>query len=273
MTGPERVETVRNPMSIVHLATKKFLEKNLPLSLESLLLGADTKHRYSKVACYITRRGLVLELGSGTSGLVLLSREKQRVISVDRTRYGRRGTANRVLADARFLPFANSIFETVVSVDMIEHIPASGRQLALNEMKRVTRGLVVLHTPVESPPLFLAAQYDAMLLKLRKKVRAYPTRELTEHVSSGHPTLDELTSVFPGASIIGTQNCHTWYFVMAIQSIPAFVPIMGLAHRILKRVYDRGDCFYSCVLVYDTTQTNTNPLRESEMETCAVVGP
>ena len=70
-----------------------------------------------------------------------------------------------------------------------------------------------------------------------------------------------------------TQNCHAWYFVMAVQSIPAFVPIMGLAHRILKRVYDRGDCFYSCVLVYDTTQTNTNPLRESEMETCAVVGP
>ncbi len=264
---------MRNPMSIVHLATTKFLEKKLPLSLESLLLGADTKHRYSKLACYITRRGLVLELGSGTSGLGLLSREKQRVISVDRTRYGRRGTTNRVLADARFLPFANSIFETVVSVDMIEHIPTSGRQLALNEMKRVTRRLVVLHTPVESPPLFLARQYDTMLLELRKKMRAYTTQELTEHVRSGHPTLDELTSVFPGSSIIGTQNCHTWYFVMAIQSIPAFVPIMGLAHRILKRVYDRGDCFYSCVLVYDTTQTNTNPLRENEIETCAVVGP
>ncbi|TMI32486.1 class I SAM-dependent methyltransferase [Candidatus Bathyarchaeota archaeon] len=260
-------------MSIVHLSTKRFLQKNLPPSLESLLLGADTKHRYSKLACYISCRGLVLELGSGTSGLVLLSREKRRVISVDRTRYGRRGTTNRVLADARFLPFANSIFETVVSVDMIEHIPASGRQLALNEMKRVTRRLVVLHTPVESPPLFLARQYDTMLLKLRKKVRAYSTQELTEHVSSGHPTLDELTSVFPGASIIRTQNCHTWYFVMAIQSIPPFVPIMGLAHRILKRVYDRGDCFYSCVLVYDTTQANTNPLGESEMETCAVVGP
>src|SRR5438094_7213890 len=86
MTDPERVETMRNPMSIVHLETKKFLEKNLPLSLESFLLGEDTKHRYSKLACYITRRGLVLELGSGTSGLALLSREKQRVISVDRTR-------------------------------------------------------------------------------------------------------------------------------------------------------------------------------------------
>ena len=91
------------------------------------------------------------------------------MISVDRTRYGQRGTTNRVLADARFLPFANGIFEMVVSVDMIEHIPASGRQLALKEMKRVTRRLVALDTPVESPPLFLARQYDTMLLKLRKK--------------------------------------------------------------------------------------------------------
>src|SRR2546427_10214868 len=88
MTGPERVERVRNPMSIVHLATKKFLEKNLPLALESLLLGPDTKHRYSTVACYTTRRGHVVEMGSGTSGLVLLCRAKQRVISVDTTRYG-----------------------------------------------------------------------------------------------------------------------------------------------------------------------------------------
>jgi len=49
----------------------------------------------------------------------------------------------------RFLSLANGIFQTVVSVDMIEHIPASGRQLALNEMKRVTRRLIALHTPVE----------------------------------------------------------------------------------------------------------------------------
>src|SRR5436309_15922862 len=113
-------------MSIVHLSTKRFLQKNLPPSLESLLLGADTKHRYSKLACYISCRGLVLELGSGTSGLVLLSRETRRAISVDRTRYGGPGTTNRVIAASTLLPYPNGIFETVVSADMSEHMPASG---------------------------------------------------------------------------------------------------------------------------------------------------
>src|SRR3954452_11546251 len=98
-------------------------------------------------------RGLLLDVGSGSTGIGPLLPRGWAVVSLDAdfADYGAIVTsqriATRVLGDVRCLPFADRTFDAVVAVDLLEHVTPSDRATAVGELCRVASRRAVIACP------------------------------------------------------------------------------------------------------------------------------
>jgi SAM-dependent methyltransferase len=53
-----------------------------------------------------------------------------------------------VQGDVRFLPFADHVFDSVICLEVLEHLERSGGEQLLQELERVARKQVIVSTPV-----------------------------------------------------------------------------------------------------------------------------
>ncbi len=87
-----------------------------------------------------------------------------------------------VLGSIVELPFRDAAFDAVVSMDTLEHLPASKRPKAVRELLRVSKDLVVIGFPYGEA----SSEYDRQALREeRRRGVAPPWRE--EHVVHGLP--------------------------------------------------------------------------------------
>jgi SAM-dependent methyltransferase len=112
---------------------------------------------FRTLAPYLAGRkiGHALEAGCGTGYLShLLQREREWPIvpldfSGDGLRYARSlGVRNPMQGDIRSLPFGDAVFDLVLSLDVLTHLPRGDELLAARELARVARrgGLVVVRS-------------------------------------------------------------------------------------------------------------------------------
>ena len=101
----------------------------------------------------------ILDLGCGTGeGSVLLRHCGASIVCVDVARYAvntcHRKGFDGVVAVGHFLPFKSSLFDGILSMDVIEHIPKKLVRQTFEEMKRILKsdGKIALHT---MPNVFL----------------------------------------------------------------------------------------------------------------------
>ena len=88
----------------------------------------------------------ILEVGSG--GLGIAPYLKMPVTGVDKEfEPPFHPLLKRVVGDATELTFPNDSFDVVISIDMLEHLPKQKRQVAVLEMLRVAKSLVVIGVP------------------------------------------------------------------------------------------------------------------------------
>jgi len=161
----------------------------------------------------------ILDVGSGkrswlaSHGLNVTSLDKRISEDID------------IVADARFLPFKNEAFDSVVSVDLIEHIPKGlDRNLSLAEMIRVAKKRVIVHCPLEDGVKFFGRRYDRLLQSYMDKLTGNIQKGSTwEHINSGHPSTTELTNF--GFNIRGSLNVYVWLFCLLVTYS---LPIIGL---------------------------------------------
>src|SRR5262245_6353103 len=98
-------------------------------------------------------RGLLLDVGSGSTGIGPLLPDGWTVVSLDAdfTDYGALVTskrrATRILGDVRFLPFPDRTFDAVVAVDLLEHVAQADRAPAIAELCRVASRRAVMACP------------------------------------------------------------------------------------------------------------------------------
>ena len=97
----------------------------------------------------------ILEVGSG--GLGIAPYLKMPVTGVD-TEFVPpfHPLLHRVVGDATKLQFNNDSFDIAICIDMLEHLPQSKRQLAIMEIVRVTKKLLIIGVPCGK----LAAEHD-----------------------------------------------------------------------------------------------------------------
>lgn len=102
-------------------------------------------------------------------------------------------TANiRPESDVEFkggvLPFADDAFDTVITVDTVEHVPPRQRQAWLRELFRVSRKLVIIAGPISNE---FNLDADRYLSELYERLHGKP-HQLAEHVINGRPTIAEI---------------------------------------------------------------------------------
>jgi len=112
-----------------------------------------TYHRYN--LCYQKiAGGRILDIGSG--GKSPLRFTCRFVIQLD---INRKGEID-IIASATHLLFKDNSFDTVVLVDVIEHLPQKDREVAVREAIRVCKSRVIIHTPLNDDYNFIARKMD-----------------------------------------------------------------------------------------------------------------
>ena len=184
------------------------------------LWGIDGRLRYQPVMRILREHGrredTVLEVGSGPHGLTLYW--PRSVVGYDTDFWGPNlGKLRRVKAEPgqKRLPFGNGQFDFVISMDMLEHLPADDRPELISELVRVSRRWVVLTCPCGP----LALECDRKLVDLCKQ-RGLNHRWATEHLQRGLPEVWEVERAFRFCldrhapvtlSVHGHLNTETWY--------------------------------------------------------------
>ena len=203
---------------------------DLPLRAARRVLGMTALDHLVRIEPVL---GLVEELGSGTlldagSGSLGLSPwlgSAWSVIAVDTSfddygaSRGFAGRARAVVADVRQLPFGDRAFDAVVALDLLEHVPAAGRDRALGELRRVTRRRLIVAGPTGETAL--AA--DRHLLGVLKRTPGW----LIEHVDQGFPTREQVTRALERHGtlrLLGNESVASHVrLVRAELSIPGFL--------------------------------------------------
>ncbi len=219
-------------------------------------LNLDVELRYRAVrralAPFVAEGTSVLEIGAGAVSIGRYLR--CRVTAVDASFDLRRSpSTSRVQASACSLPFRDQAWEIVCSIDMLEHIPPALRAVAIAEMVRVGRRVVVVAVPAGES----AYREDVWTHEYYIQHHGSPHRFAKEHVEYGLPTREGIIAAFDDAATrygrtlsvktISHLNLsfRRFYMKSALRSslIPRalYVGMFPLAY--VGRMFDLGECY------------------------------
>lgn len=136
----------------------------------------------------------VLEVGGGGESQVAAFLPRTRVVIADLEFRGAReaGVASVRADGCRPLPFRDGAFAAAVTVDTLEHLPPEARAPLVRELRRVSRGPIVVACPVSSPEADAAERALAVFFQV---VFGREHRWLAEHLAHGLPRAEEIDQV------------------------------------------------------------------------------
>jgi SAM-dependent methyltransferase len=132
----------KNPDSYVSILNKNGIDSYFIAQMDALRFSIFSK---TKNLCNKYLGGTVLEIGAGGD---YLKEEFKTIynewISLD---YDLRSNSIDLRGDGQQLPFKNEMFDTIISIDVLEHVP--NPEKFVSEMFRVLKpgGIVILSTP------------------------------------------------------------------------------------------------------------------------------
>jgi hypothetical protein len=151
-----------------------------------------------------------------------------------------------VVADATALPFADQQFEAVVSLDVLEHIPAHLRTRAIAEMARVAGRAVIVGFPPRQPWVEQAeVEANGRWHELFGEDYVW----LQEHKEFGLVETSEVVQTFEAAGMevlrFGQGNATLWASLMGAHFIkvkfPELEPLVEAADRLYNSRVFAGD--------------------------------
>jgi ubiquinone/menaquinone biosynthesis C-methylase UbiE len=157
-----------------------------------------------------------------------------------------------IIGDGCKLPFKDGVFDIVVSVDVVEHVPKSLRHNFYKELKRVCEKKLIITCPLQSTDgVFKGRSYDIAFQCLHEL--DYGSKELNtqQHIESNHPTLEEINEELPGSVIYGFTNCDVWLKYMIFSSKPFVRLFSGFLYYLFWKKYNQGKPFWGGVITSD----------------------
>ncbi len=221
----------------------------------------DQWQRYASVVQEIKKLGKqhlgILDVGGGGDIIrAFLNPRENGVHIIDTNIKGLRRVRDRqikvTVGDGCALPFKNDSFDVVISLDCLEHVPDSKKLDYCRELKRVAKGYVIIHCPADSADgKFQSTSYDTKFLRWYQQRFKRDEPSTLEHLKSGLPKLEQLTAAFPGAKIIGRQNCELWLTYMKREFTPYIKLVIGLFYKAFLLKKDSQPPYKSCLLVWN----------------------
>lgn len=178
--------------------------------------------RYLPIVDEINKLGKeskVAEIGSGSFGIApYLGRI---IIGVDlRFTEPYYPLVDRIEASSINLPFKSNSFDTVICVDMLEHLNSKKRKIAISEMIRIAKQKIIIAVPCGKK----AYSQDLILDKQYKKKFGRRYQFLVEQINYGLPVADDITETIKLAAnnlnkivvikVVGNENLSLRYFLM-----------------------------------------------------------
>jgi len=149
-------------------------------------------------------RGRALDIGAGS--LAFADEFASFFSSYTSLDYEIRSQRLGVQGDGQRLPFAANTFDTLISVDVLEHVPHPWEMLAEIERVLAPGGCAVLVTPF----FFWAHEEPADFYRLSKYGLALLCRELNLEVVSMEPTCGFIASLGLLGTVAITRLLHRW---------------------------------------------------------------
>jgi hypothetical protein len=189
--------------------------------------------RYSAVVPIVEESDgeALLEVGSGSEGIARFASPRWQVTVCDRdfTDYGAVEVPDdglrRIEGDVTDLPFADRKFDVVLALDLLEHLPAELRPVALKELARVARTRLVAGCPCGERALRAdrrLARYYAV------QPRATPPW-LVEHLDNGFPSAELLQTTlasFGSVRLVPNERIGTHLAVSVLEATPYLARLM-----------------------------------------------
>ena len=147
-----------------------------------LLMHPDTWERHAIVARLVGGTQEILDVG-GVRGQLAAFVTRARVVTINVE------PPADIVFDGRSFPFADSSFDAVVSLDVLEHLPQGQRRAHVLELARVARRRVVVCCPLGTLD-HVSAERD--LARWYRDTTGRSHRFLAEHLERGLPTADDL---------------------------------------------------------------------------------
>ena len=147
--------------------------------------------------------------------------------------------AHYVRADGSALPFGDSRFDLVVSLDSLEHVPRERREAYVCELLRVSRGYALILAPFAQDEVVLA---ERLLAEFIRVVNQEEQPQLREHRTFGLPELDEWTSFIRGRGYacitFSSGYLYNWLPMMLLKHFVLSLPESEALHRAIDRFYN-----------------------------------
>jgi SAM-dependent methyltransferase len=183
----------------------------------------DRYSRYAALAGVVRNslgpgRHRVLDVGDA-SGYLRVFDDELDVVSADVAIYGEPlPGAVRIVADGASLPFPDGTFDAVVSSDALEHVTPPRRREFLLETARVSRDLVAIAAPFDTPGVGGA---EDVVRRYALLATGVPQEQLEEHRHYGLPdivgTRETLQSCGLDVEVSGNGNLHDWVSMMLLK--------------------------------------------------------
>jgi SAM-dependent methyltransferase len=243
----------------------------LPTTFRLHAGNLDTALRYDAVLRLLAERwrpGMaLLEVGSGSGGVTEFLAHPVTGVDPAFERTAERGTEwlRRLPGRATALPVADSSFDGVLCLEMLEHLPPDEREPALREMVRALRprGRLIATFPADAT----AAALDRWLDGAYRRRHGEEHPWVGEHLREGHPRTADLVAALeraggPGARVqvqkhqpaLAFRMLHGLYTVRGGSALTGRYllgsePAVRAAFAVLRRAR-RGPC-YRTILVLD----------------------
>lgn len=130
----------------------------------------------------------ILEIGSGSLGIIPYLKRPIDGIDIDFSG-PKTQLLNKIRGSADNVPFKKNAYETILSVDVVEHLNKDKRELSVFECLRVAKKLAIIVVPIGKE----SEDQDRILYEYWKKI--FKTKDnlfLREHTENKLPTGDEI---------------------------------------------------------------------------------
>lgn len=191
----------------------------------------------------------ILEVGAGGAGITRYA--PTRTVAVEPYSSVRPTASVRpVIASGIALPFHDRAFNTVLSVDVLEHVRPTERLRFVRECVRVAARRVVLVFPSGEA----AAKQDRTLAHRYKSLHGTLDKSMAEHLAHGLPNLDEVlvavedSGRFPvSVHCVKSLNLRVRAWIMRRWMSPRIIDLMiyrlSVVLIFLRRWLNFGSCY------------------------------